>query len=162
MRTFLLSLVLAGCTGSVQSAAPTVAGEVTAVDVSPWAYDGNATIDVRTKPGETVRVEVPARTNLCQAELGAVDEIRAGDRVEVRGEQTADGRVTPCTEPAHYLRVVARAEPGLQTYRGVFESGFETAAFHPCDRPDERWWTVPDESFNAQFDALRQPARARV
>ena len=106
MRTLLLSLVLAGCTGSVQSAAPTVAGEVVAVDLDPWAYDGNATLDVRTEAGETVRVSVPARVNLCPATFGSLSEIRPGDRVEVRGERSADGRVTPCAQPDHYLRRV--------------------------------------------------------
>ncbi len=107
MRLLFLSLVLAGCTGSVQSAAPTVAGEVVAVDLDPWAYDSNATLDVRTEAGETVRVEVPARTNLCQASLGSLSEIRPGDRVEVRGEQSASAVVTPCAQPDHYLRRMA-------------------------------------------------------
>lgn len=156
MRTLLLSVLLAGCTGSVQSAAPTVAGEVVAVDLSPMAYDGNATLDVRTDAGSTVRVEVPARTNLCQAELGALGEIRPGDRVEVTGERSATGVVTPCADPTHSLRVVERGTPGVETVRGVVESGFERSAFRPCDRPGETWWLVPDETFADQLDAIRQ------
>lgn len=106
MRTLLLSLLLAGCTGSVQSSEPTVAGEVIAADFSPMAYDGNATIDVRTDSG-TVRVEIPARTNLCQADFGAYSEIGVGDRIEVRGERQPSGVVTPCSSPSHYLRKVS-------------------------------------------------------
>lgn len=106
MRTVLLSLVLAGCTGSVQSAMPVVIGEVIAVDLSPMAYDGNATFDVRTD-SETVRVEIPARTNLCDAELGGFSEIAVGDRVEVRGERQASGAVTPCASAGHYVRKVS-------------------------------------------------------
>lgn len=157
MRLLLLSLILGSCTGSVQSAGPTVAGEVTAVDLSPMAYDGNATVDVRTAAGETVRVAVPARTNLCQAQgLGTLGEIAVGDRVEVQGERSAEGVVTPCLEATHYLRVVERANPSSRTVRGVYESGFERSAFRPCDRPDEVWWLVPDEAFADRLNAIRQ------
>lgn len=157
MRLLLLSLLLGSCTGSVQSASPTVSGEVTAVDLAPMAYDGNATLDVRTATGETVRVAVPARTNLCQAQgLGVLGEIAVGDRVEVQGERSTEGTVTPCTAATHYLRVVERATPNGRTVRGVYESGFERSAFHPCDQPDEVWWLVPDEAFADRLDAIRR------
>lgn len=107
MRTLLLSVLLAGCAGLAPGDGPTVSGEVTAVDLSPMAYDGNATLDVRTAAGETVRVEIPARTNLCQADLTGYGDLRVGDRVAVRGARQASGAVTPCTEPDHYLRRVA-------------------------------------------------------
>lgn len=111
MRTLFLSLLLAGCAGPAQNAAPTVSGDVTSVDLDPWAYDGSARIEVRTDDGATAVVGVPARINLCAAEgLGEAGQLRVGDRVEVRGERAPEGVVTPCTSADHYLRRLPRAE----------------------------------------------------
>jgi len=110
MRTLVLSLLLAGCTGSVQNPEPMVSGEVTAVDLDPWTYDGSARIEVRTEDGETAVLSIPARINLCEAQgLGDAGQLQVGDRVEVRGERGPDGAVTPCARPDHYLRRLSRA-----------------------------------------------------
>ncbi len=162
MRALVLSLLLASCSGSTESAGPTadgdvVDGEVVAVDLSPMAYDGSATLDLRTPTGVAVRAEVPARTNLCQAQgLGVLGEIRVGDRVSVRGERSASGVVTPCTDAAHYLRVVEMSSPSSVAVRGVVELGFERSAFYPCDRPGVEWWIVPDPDMSDQIVAIRE------
>ena len=73
------------------------------MDLDPWAYDGNAVLLVDTSGGE-VRVEIPARTNLCAAtNLGLVSELQPGDAVLVRGERSRGGTVTPCALANHTL-----------------------------------------------------------
>lgn len=160
MRLLLLAALLGACasTGSDGgSPGGPIIGTVASVDLSPMAYDGNAVLLVRADDGRTVRVEIPARTNLCAAEgISAVGDLHAGDRVEVVGEAGPEGAVTPCTDAAHRLRVLSRANPAVGTFRGVYESGFETSAFRPCDRPGEVWWLTPDAGFADQFEAIRQ------
>ncbi|WP_420456050.1 hypothetical protein [Rubrivirga sp.] len=162
MRLLLFCLLLAGCTGTAEAppAGPavdrTVTGRVVAVDLSPMAYDGDALVDVQPDSGGApVKVHVPARQNLCVASIDALDAVVPGDRVEVRGAG-GEGIVTPCEGEDHVFRVTERAEPRAGTFRGVFEAGFETSAFRPCDRPGETWWLLSDEAFFDQFDAIRQ------
>lgn len=84
-----------------------VEGVVVRVDRDPWAYDGNAVMDLRTDAGGTVEVQVPARMNLCTAQgLDAFPALAAGARVQVAGEATGPDQVTVCSGPTHYLRVV--------------------------------------------------------
>ncbi len=107
MRTLLLSLFLAGCTAPAQTESPTVSGEITSIDLEPWTYDGSARINIRADDGETAVVGIPARINLCSADLGSVGDLEVGDRIEVRGDRAPEGIVTPCTQPDHYLRKVS-------------------------------------------------------
>ena len=117
MRLALLLVLAAGCATTPQTVeAPPpervpgpfvtvveVAGTVASVDTAPWAYDGNAVLVVATTGGE-VRVEIPARTNLCAAtNLGLVADLQPGDAVVVRGERSEAGVVTPCTSADHGL-----------------------------------------------------------
>ena len=104
----LTALALAGC----QTAAPTVEagaqataeGRVVAIDRDPWAYDGNATMQVDTASGP-VTVEIPARLNLCPAPgVGAFPDIEVGDRVRASGEAGADGHITVCNGAGHALQ----------------------------------------------------------
>lgn len=115
LATALLLLLASGCARTpadrVEAPAPlpvgedtTVVGTVATVDTDPWAYDGNAVLVVTTDAGD-VRVEVPARTNLCAAtELGLVTQLAPGEAVEVVGERTEAGAVVPCGRAAHGLR----------------------------------------------------------
>lgn len=119
MRTLLLALVLAACTTPPVAESPavdalpeappgddvTVAGEVVSVDLEPLAYDGNAVLVLRTDAGER-RVEIPARTNLCQADgLGEALDARPGERLTVVGaEPSPGGAIVPCSSAAHRVR----------------------------------------------------------
>ena len=106
--SFVALLLLAACAappdGGTDSGA-TVRGEVVSVDAAPLAYDGDALVVVRTDAGERT-VRVPARINLCDAEVADLGTLRPGTRIEARGETNADGDVTPCTSAEHFLRVV--------------------------------------------------------
>lgn len=106
MRTLAVFLLLSACAGPRGEAGPTVRGEVVSVDAEPMTYDGDALVVVRTEAGART-VRIPARFGLCAA-TDVVDllALRPGIRVEAQGEVNADGDVTPCASPDHYLRLV--------------------------------------------------------
>lgn len=109
MRTFLLSLVLAACSAPagtpVAEGDVRVSGEVVAVDLEPMAYDGNAVLRLATDAGER-RVEIPARTNLCDADgLDIALAARPGERLTVVGTESAPGgAIVPCRSSSHLVR----------------------------------------------------------
>lgn len=81
------------------------AGEIVSVDTDPWAYDGNAIVQVATAAAGTVQVQLPARWNLCKAQpFGDLQAFRPGDRVHVAGTVTEPGIVVVCEQPQHHLR----------------------------------------------------------
>ncbi len=85
----------------------TIEGEVIQVDTDPWAYDGNAVVTVSTVGAGTVRVQLPARWNLCKAPApGDVQALKPGDRVQAIGTATAPGELVVCEQPQHRLRKV--------------------------------------------------------
>ena len=105
MRAILFGLLVAACSSTPPAPAgtTTVAGEVLSVDLEPMTYDGSAVIMLRTEAGEQ-RVEIPARTNLCQADgLDIALAAQPGDRLTVTGEQTG-GALVPCADPSHAVR----------------------------------------------------------
>ena len=84
----------------------TVEGSVVSVDTDPWAYDGNAVVTVATASAGTVRVQLPARWNLCKAPAPDVQALKAGDRVQATGTVGAEGELVVCEQPEHRLRKV--------------------------------------------------------
>lgn len=87
---------------------PTVSGVVTNVDLSPMAYDGPALITVKTDSGESKVISVVSMgRNLCQAKdsLADVGLVAVGDSLSARGEVDGDGRIVPCVDPSHYIRI---------------------------------------------------------
>lgn len=117
---FVLALLVAACSPSVSlpgEAGPvveagsetltpdgSVQGEIVSIDPDPLMVDGDAIIMVRTDDGETVRVLIAARVNLCRATgLEIFGDLAPGDRIEVHGEALEDG-VRPCESEEHYLR----------------------------------------------------------
>ena len=82
-----------------------IKGEVVSVDTSPWTYDGSAVVVVSSTQAGNVRVQLPARWNLCKAPpLEDLNAFKAGDGVEVAGTVTAPDELVVCAEPGHYLR----------------------------------------------------------
>ena len=110
MRLPFLVLLAAGCAppASPPAGAPpgdrTVTGTVTAVDLAPMAYDGDARVDVETADGARVHVLLPAREALCPASYDDVFGVAVGDRVEARGAVGEGGAVRPCTSADHFFR----------------------------------------------------------
>ena len=108
MRLLALSLLVAACsqTPPAPPTAPgdeTVEGVVLSIDGEPMTYDGNAVIRLRTADGERT-VEIPARTNLCEAVgLDVALSSEPGQRLRVTGARQADGVIVPCASADHVV-----------------------------------------------------------
>ncbi|MEO8365750.1 MAG: hypothetical protein ABI538_06030 [Pseudoxanthomonas sp.] len=105
--------VLSACTTTSTGGArvvgqqATMEGKVVSVDMNPWAYDGNAVVTISNADAGTVRVQLPARWNLCKAPpLGDVRALKPGDRVQVIGTVSAPGELVVCAQPQHRLRKI--------------------------------------------------------
>jgi len=160
MRLLVLVALIAACASPEPANDPPpdglveVTGTVTSVDLEPMAYDGDAIVQLQTGEQEKT-VRVPARMGLCKAfGLALVRRLQPGDVIEVRGEGIGGDSVTPCASSEH--GIVLRSTSGGTAYRGVFESGFETSAFLPCDQPGVQWWLDGDQEFYDRFEAIRQ------
>ena len=160
MRLLLILTLLAACVRPEPAVDPPsdgpgeVTGTVVSIDREPMAYDGDALIELATDAGP-VTVHVAARMNLCKASgLSLIGSLQVGDTVEVRGERSVDGSILPCASSEHAI-ILRSTEEGV-AYRGVFESGFETSAFLPCDQPGTHWWLEGDQDFADRFDAIYQ------
>lgn len=81
----------------------TISGRVVAIDTDPWAYDGNAVIQVATEAHGIVKVDLPARWNLCAAPAVDVAAMAIGDEVTATGSVAAGGTLVVCANPAHRL-----------------------------------------------------------
>lgn len=89
-----------------------IEGSVLSVDTAPWAYDGNAVVTVATVSSGTIKVQLPARWNLCKAQPHTgVQELRPRDRVRAVGTVAADNSLVVCTQPAHLLHKLDQASP---------------------------------------------------
>ncbi len=82
----------------------TIAGRVVAIDTDPWAYDGNAVIQVATDAHGIVQVHLPARWNLCAAPPVDVAALVVGDDVRASGTAGAEGELVVCSQATHFLR----------------------------------------------------------
>ena len=111
-------LAMSACAAAPSATAPpatalvvgqqaTIEGDVVSVDTAPWAYDGNAVVTVSTTSAGTVRVQLPARWNLCKAQPpGDVQALKPRDRVQAIGTVTAPDTLVVCEQPQHTLRKV--------------------------------------------------------
>ena len=82
-----------------------IEGTVVSVDTAPWAYDGNAVVTIATSDARNVRVQLPARWNLCKAPPpDDVQALKPGDRVQAIGTVTAADELVVCQQPEHVLR----------------------------------------------------------
>ncbi len=46
----------------------TIEGRITAIDLTPWTFDGNAVVQIQSDLNGLVSVQLPARWNLCKAQ----------------------------------------------------------------------------------------------
>ena len=112
--TFALTVALA--TASCTTTTPDVAepadgplrieGTVTAIDLQPWTYDGNATVQVDADGRGEVQVRLPARWNLCKAPPVDVQSLAVGMRVQAVGAASGDDALVVCENAAHRLQPV--------------------------------------------------------
>lgn len=111
---FSLALAVALATASCTTTAPDVAGRadgplriegtITAIDLQPWTYDGNATVQVDADGRGDVRVQLPARWNLCKAPPVDVQSLAVGMRVQAVGAAVGEGGLVVCADAAHRLQ----------------------------------------------------------
>ncbi len=84
-----------------------IEGDVISVDTAPWAYDGNAVVTVASATSGTVKVQLPARWNLCKAQPHAgIQEFKPGNRVCAVGTVADDNSLVVCAQPQHQLRKI--------------------------------------------------------
>ena len=105
--TLVAALAAASCTTTPEAAAGVegaarIEGTIAAIDLQPWTYDGNAVVQVEAE-GRAVRVQLPARWNLCQAAPVDVEALAVGMRVQAVGAATDDGGLVVCQDASHRL-----------------------------------------------------------
>lgn len=81
-------------------------GEVSAINLEGVMVDAPALVTISTEDGEKV-IAVPSMgRNLCVAkELADVYALKVGDVVSVKGEVDEEGRIVPCMDESHFMRV---------------------------------------------------------
>ncbi len=88
-----------------------VEGEVVRVDLERIALDGPAVVTIVLSDGAKADIHVPSfGLGLCEARASIADvyALKAGDRIEARGEASEDGSIVPCQSEDHYLRVTSK------------------------------------------------------
>lgn len=80
-----------------------IEGRVVSIDTAPWAYDGNAVVQVATQAHGIVVVQLPARWNLCKAPAVDVEALEVGDEVRATGSVGGDGELVVCGRAEHVL-----------------------------------------------------------
>lgn len=101
-------LAAAGCASKPAASPPSdgqtsIEGTIASIDTAPWAYDGNAVIQVDTADRGRVAVQLPARWNLCKAAPVNVEALAVGMRVRAVGNAGAEGELVVCQQEAHRL-----------------------------------------------------------
>ena len=102
---FAMLLAIAGCATKPVAAEgeAVVEGTIASIDTAPWAYDGNAAIQIDTRDRGRVAVQLPARWNLCKAAPVDVQALAVGMQVRAVGAPGAEGEVVVCQEATHRL-----------------------------------------------------------
>lgn len=99
--------VVAGCSTPVavpgHSSEVSIEGAIASIDTQPWAYDGNAVIQVDADGRGRVAVQLPARWNLCKAAPVDVEALAVGMRVRAIGAPGGEGELVVCEDEAHRL-----------------------------------------------------------
>lgn len=73
-----------------------VEGVITAIDLQPWTWDGDAVVTLGTATGASVAVRLPARWNLCAASPVRVDALAPGQAVRASGAADGAGGLVVC------------------------------------------------------------------
>ena len=93
-----------------QNSSTIVSGTVSNINTEGVAVDGPALVSLTTQSGEeTIAVPSMGR-NLCAAKDTVADvyTLKVGDKVEVRGVKDSEGRIVPCEDASHYMKVVTQ------------------------------------------------------
>ncbi len=83
-----------------------IEGRITAIDLTPWAFDGNAVIQLKSDSNGLVAVQLPARWNLCKAQPVNTNALAVGRRVRVVGTVGESGEIGVCERAEHRLQLL--------------------------------------------------------
>ena len=83
-----------------------IEGRITAIDLSPWTYDGNAVIKIQSDANGPVSVQLPARWNLCKAPPVDTNVLAVGRRVRVVGTVGQAGEIGVCDRAEHQVQLL--------------------------------------------------------
>ena len=83
-----------------------IEGRITAVDLTPWTFDGNAVIQIKSDRNGPVSVQLPARWNLCKAPPVNTNALAVGRRVRVVGTVGPAGEIGVCERAEHRLQLL--------------------------------------------------------
>ncbi len=101
-------------------------GAVTAVDVTAMAFDGPALVTLHDDAGEAQVIAIPSMgLPLCAAfeAITPVDLVSIGDHVSVLGSYDEEGRIVPCEDSSHFLRVEHTVRDSTLGYEFVYPKG---------------------------------------
>lgn len=103
---------IAGCattvpaTNVLKAGQATVEGRITAIDLAPWTFDGNAVIQIQSDANGLVAVQLPARWNLCKAPPVNTNVLAVGRRIRVVGTVGQAGEIGVCERAEHRLQLL--------------------------------------------------------
>lgn len=104
---------IAGCATTAPATTPLTAGQqasiegrITAIDMRPWTFDGNAVIQFESDAHGLVSVQLPARWNLCKAQAVNVKALAVGRRARVVGAVGDAGEIVVCERAEHRLQLM--------------------------------------------------------
>ncbi len=83
-----------------------IEGRITAIDMMPWTFDGNAVIQLESDANGPVFVQLPARRNLCKASAINVDALAVGRRARAVGTVGDTGKIVVCERAEHRLQLL--------------------------------------------------------
>ncbi len=118
-RSFLF-MAMSGCVVAISGCATTapatsvlmagqqasIEGKITAIDLTPWTYDGNAVIQIKSDVNGLVSVQLPARWNLCKSPPVNTNVLAVGRRVRVVGTVGEAGEIGVCERAEHRLQLL--------------------------------------------------------
>ena len=88
-----------------------IEGKITAIDLTPWTFDGNAVIQIKSDFNGLVSVQLPARWNLCKAQLVNTNVLAVGRRARVVGTVGQAGEIGVCERAEDRLQLLDRRAP---------------------------------------------------
>lgn len=109
LATAGIALAMVGCASTqpssqlVDGSQTSVEGTISSVDIQPWTYDGYAVVVLATASHGLVKVQLPARWNLCKAPAVDVESLVVGGRAHAVGNVTAEGDLVVCESADHRL-----------------------------------------------------------
>lgn len=115
-----------GLDQSTEGGSLSVIGTVSSIDLSGLAFDGPGLINVDALQGGEYTIAVPSMgIRLCEAfsSVSDISTIAVGDEVHVLGMVDEDGRIIPCTDEEHFLKVTGFVRDTIHGFEFAYQKG---------------------------------------